>query len=636
MPVLNIYTDPLKPGICQVPVFSVGDDQNWSFKFNNGNIFYNPTGVTVNFGYVKGLIDGTYASAFEWWDRMNNRHIASFSITGAVPSALTWDETPIGVSGVDGAYLVNGRTPNPTQIRKVYVTFAGTGVAANSVYLRATGGGINTPTGHGAAATATVAAGGVNNITVTNSGDHYSNAPVVALVGGDGTGARATTTLGTTTSSDKVISVTVTTNGTGYTVAPSVVFLDPEATLTPSFGAATSVITGMVLKTGGQGYITAPAVGFVGGGGSSAAVTAVLAATSWPISALTITNQGSGYTSAPTVGFTSGGGSGAAAVATVNLPDSVQSLTQGSSALGRGYLPSQDNAPLVFSGGGGGSGATGYIHLIFISGGGPDTYGAQAILTSGGTGYTVAPSVALPAPGGTGGVQATATPVLGDGKLSSLTITNPGTGYTGAPTVGFTGGGGINAAATATLVGSPVASLTITNAGTGYTSAPVVTFTSASGSGASAIATISALSMTGVTVTNAGWGYTSAPSIDVFPPSDVLFAVSGFETNPVPFLRNRTPISLIPAVTATPYTSGRMDSTGALVYDNSIIIIRPKVLLSPTLTIQADGLTWAGVFTPVVPFVNAVLNYRRSVSVDIEVFGGGRLLYTGALTIAAA
>lgn len=59
-------------------------------------------------------------------------------------------------------------------------------------------------------------------------------------------------------------------------------------------------------------------------------------------------------------------------------------------------------------------------------------------VTTQGSGYTTAPAVTISAPAA-GGVQATATAVLGTGvnagKVVSITVTNPGTNYTATPTV---------------------------------------------------------------------------------------------------------------------------------------------------------------------------------------------------------
>ena len=74
--------------------------------------------------------------------------------------------------------------------------------------------------------------------------------------------------------------------------------------------------------------------------------------------------------------------------------------------------------------------------------------------------------------------------------LSALTITSGGSGYTAAPTVSFSGGGGQGAAALAIVTGGVVTALVITSRGWGYTSAPSVSFAAAAGSGAAATATI--------------------------------------------------------------------------------------------------------------------------------------------------
>lgn len=81
--------------------------------------------------------------------------------------------------------------------------------------------------------------------------------------------------------------------------------------------------------------------------------------------------------------------------------------------------------------------------------------------------------------------------VTQEGSLSAIALTSGGTGYTSAPTVALTGGGGTGATATATVSGGSVTGFTITNAGTGYTSAPAIAFTGGGGgSGAAATAVV--------------------------------------------------------------------------------------------------------------------------------------------------
>ena len=71
--------------------------------------------------------------------------------------------------------------------------------------------------------------------------------------------------------------------------------------------------------------------------------------------------------------------------------------------------------------------------------------------------------------------------------LSGITVTTGGAGYTTAPTVTITGGGGSGATATATVTAGAVASIALVTPGAGYTSAPQVII-AGDGTGATATA----------------------------------------------------------------------------------------------------------------------------------------------------
>ena len=78
-------------------------------------------------------------------------------------------------------------------------------------------------------------------------------------------------------------------------------------------------------------------------------------------------------------------------------------------------------------------------------------------------------------------------------RVTGITVSSPGTGYTSAPTVAITGGGGSGATATATIDGSgAVTAITLTSPGTGYTSAPTVALSGGGGTGAAATAVFAA------------------------------------------------------------------------------------------------------------------------------------------------
>lgn len=144
--------------------------------------------------------------------------------------------------------------------------------------------------------------------------------------------------------------------------------------------------------------------------------------------------------------------------------------------------------------------------------------GVTAItLTNQGSGYGIAPNVAITGGGGTG---AKATANLGTGadagKIVSVTIDANGSNYTSAPTVAFSSAA-VLAAATASVSGGSVQSIAITNNGTGYTSAPTVALTGGGGTGATATAVLGSGATAGqvvaINVTAPGTGYTTAPTV---------------------------------------------------------------------------------------------------------------------------
>jgi hypothetical protein len=174
-----------------------------------------------------------------------------------------------------------------------------------------------------------------------------------------------------------------------------------------------------------------------------------------------------------------------------------------------------------------------YLYDTFTASG-QNTAVSRINVTSGGTGYTSAPTVNINGNGS--GAQATAT--VSGGRVTAITLTNGGTEYTTAPTISFSGGGGSFASATAVIdpvdvdfdndgqpggtisgfivppqITGAVTSITLTSGGAGYTSIPTITFTGGGGTGAAAMALVSGGRVTGITMTNDGSGYTSAPTL---------------------------------------------------------------------------------------------------------------------------
>lgn len=83
------------------------------------------------------------------------------------------------------------------------------------------------------------------------------------------------------------------------------------------------------------------------------------------------------------------------------------------------------------------------------------------------------------------GTGAAATASVEDGALTTIAVSTGGSGYTIAPTISLTGGDGTGAVATATVVNGTITAINVTTPGTGYATAPTVVITPATANAAS-------------------------------------------------------------------------------------------------------------------------------------------------------
>ena len=319
----------------------------------------------------------------------------------------------------------------------------------------------------------TILNGQVLAIPVTTIGEGYSVTPVVNIIGGGGFGATAIAN-----------------------VIPSIPLVDITSPFTTATARALTdvngVITSIVVVGGGSGYLTAPTVTIAGGGGTGATATSTIG----PVTVIAVnpSNTGFGYTSVPTVNIIGGGGTGATAIAILGTGATADQVV-GYTITNPGTGYTFDPTVIIF--GGGGTGATaeasagGFVTIITVTAGGTGYSNlsfanpivvtiadpalaatATAVLgtglqsgqvvnlriTASGSRYTIAPTVTIAAPPGSG-TQATATAILSAaGRVTGFTITDPGSGYLPA-----------------------LINITVTNPGTGYTSPPTVTFSDPEG-----------------------------------------------------------------------------------------------------------------------------------------------------------
>jgi len=163
-----------------------------------------------------------------------------------------------------------------------------------------------------ATATASIVDGGIQFITVTNRGGGYSSIPTVGIssapVGGL-TGVATARMIGGINVCNlnvnpqlrSVQNVDVVNSGYGYTTTPLVRFIGGGGSGAAATASIGDGVVGIVtLTSSGSGYTTSPTITFTGISSVSAAATAVVSAAG-TITAINITNAGLGYTEAPTI-----------------------------------------------------------------------------------------------------------------------------------------------------------------------------------------------------------------------------------------------------------------------------------------------------------------------------------------------
>lgn len=178
--------------------------------------------------------------------------------------------------------------------------------------------------GTGAGATAVLETSGVvDSIIITNSGANYTTPPTITLSGGGGSDAELTATLNTA-ASGLLLRVEVVNPGLGYTSAPFLTI--PGGVNTFATLETSGQIVAVTITNAGNDYTIPASIGFVGGGGSGATASGLLA-TGGRIRSVTMLNTGFDFTSAPTVTITGGGGTGAIITAVLGTGGRIKTLT---------------------------------------------------------------------------------------------------------------------------------------------------------------------------------------------------------------------------------------------------------------------------------------------------------------------
>jgi len=227
------------------------------------------------------------------------------------------DDTLEAINGADGEQIFVGRTQTLTLI----------GV------------------GQTATATATITNGGIRFITVTNRGGGYTSTPRVAIssapAGGTTGIATAVMIGGIVVCNDNlnpqaksVQQVDIINAGSGYTSAPGIRFIGgggSGAAATATIG--NGIVNIVALSSGGSGYSTAPSITFTGISTVSAAATAIVSSAG-TITSIRLTNTGLGYTQAPSITISPPSTSG---IGTFAFKEIVTGSTSGATAIVRSW-----------------------------------------------------------------------------------------------------------------------------------------------------------------------------------------------------------------------------------------------------------------------------------------------------------
>lgn len=218
---------------------------------------------------------------------------------------------------VTGLWLSIGQAPNAAMVvnsdganmRLANLTGCAIGALVTNVGSGYTSAPVVTASA-GSSAWKAIVGGAVNGtVTITTAGVGYNHAPQLIVSPPPPGGVPATAVA--TVSGGAITAVTVVNQGAGYTVAPTITILpDPRDAIT-TYGRLTTTLTGagvitaVVCTDPGQPQTAVPTLAFAGGGGASAAATAVM---NFAVTGFTVGAGGVAYGNAQPFGIITIGG----------------------------------------------------------------------------------------------------------------------------------------------------------------------------------------------------------------------------------------------------------------------------------------------------------------------------------------
>ena len=450
----------------------------------------------------------------------------------------------IAVTAAGTGYTAPVVTIDPPQVVATAAALVGTGASAGTVSaIEVTNPGawysstnppvvtIAPPTGTGATAatsataTATLTGGAVSAISLTNVGNGYATAPLVAISAPPpSAGATGTASV----SAGTVSAITVGAGGSGYQTAPTVTLSPPSpaiaATGTASVNAATGAVSAISVNGNNFGYWTAPSVSVAPPPATvQATATASVASANGAIGSVSVASGNYGYFTVPTVTVdappSAVPATGTAAVSPTS--GSVSAVTVATGNFGYWTAPTVAlSAPATA--------VPASATAALGTGAAAHTVASATVSPTGNFGYWAAtpPSITVSAPPAAVAATGTATVSATNGAVSAIAVNTGNFGYWAAPSVTVAAPPAATSESGTVAISStgvPASAGTLNGVGFGYWAAPRVTV-AAPPARVNATATLSgSLSATGAPLVtgatlNANFGYWTAPTVTVSAP----------------------------------------------------------------------------------------------------------------------
>ena len=499
IPTITIANPTNNPGI--PGVIGIGSTATATVRDMILNNIYVYSGVTTSVGVgTIGIPTISFRAPF------SGTGIAATGRLGFGVSAITISNPGFGITSIPTITFSGNRTTSPSAgitsvlVTNIHIPNPGFGYSITNYPTIS----FQPPTS-GVSAAASVRSLGLPGRYIITPGIGYTVPPILTVSSpnvGINTGVLSPT-LG-------IVTFNVTSPGFGYTIAPTLSISPNPTDFSGRVGMGITLTDSLFI--GGSGYSNTPVFNVipVGGIGTGAQIGLVSKdADTGSITGIEIVNPGFGYTVPPTINITDSTGVGAALTITRLFLTDVNILN-----IGYGLTQIPNTSLIAQQSVGAGASVTPILGIGTVN------------IVGFGSGYNVAPSVAVTAFDGITGAGASVVP-LGLGiNASFIQITNSGVGYTFIPSVAFSQPVGLGTSAIG-ITGVRVGNIAVSTTGIGFSnSIPTVGFdyNNFNSLGTGVAASVTSIRITNGYIDGVGIGYTSP---DLTTPGISLISIPG-------------------------------------------------------------------------------------------------------------